>query len=101
MANVLFGIASVLDMFLQVYMFIVLGRVIISWVNADPYNPIVRILMRATEPLFRKLRRYLPFLRNVGGLDFTPLVALGIIYFLQYALVANLFDYARSLKGGF
>ncbi len=97
-SNLIVGIARVLEMFLQMYMFIVLGRVIISWVNADPYNPIVRFLNRATEPLFRRIRRWFPILANMGGLDLTPLVVLGIVYLLQAAVIMNLYDLAAYLK---
>ena len=98
LANVLQGIAAVLELFLQIYMFIILGRVIISWVNADPYNPIVRFLVRATEPLFWRVKRWIPWATNVGGLDFTPLFVLALIFFLQYALVGNLYELVQYLK---
>jgi YggT family protein len=96
-ANVLFGLAKVLDFALSTYFFIILGSAIVSWVNADPWNPIVRFLRRATEPLYFRIRRRFPFLA-AGGIDFTPLVLIGIVYFLQAALVGSLFDYALRLK---
>ncbi|RJO63592.1 MAG: YggT family protein [Myxococcales bacterium] len=97
-ANIIEGIASILNMFLQVYMFIIVGRVIVSWVGADPLNPIVRFLYKATEPIFSKFRRWLPFLRDLGGLDLTPLVALGVVFFLQYAVVQNLVLLSLKMK---
>lgn len=96
-ANVLQGIALVMDFILGAYLWIVIGAAVVSWVGADPWNPIVRFLRQATEPLYRRIRRAFPFL-FLGGLDFTPLVVIAIIYFLQAALVGSLHDYARLLK---
>ncbi len=97
-ANIIKGVALIMEMFLQIYMFIIIGRVIISWVNADPYNPIVRFLVRATEPAFRRVRRWLPMLSNMGGLDLTPLVILAVVFLLQQAVVQNLYDLSLYLK---
>lgn len=95
LANVLSGLAQVLNIVLDLMYYIIIGRVIISWVNADPSNPIVRFLHEATEPLLAPLRRYIP---PIGGtIDLTPLVLLLIVYFLQHALVGILLGYARSL----
>lgn len=97
-ANILQGIAQVFSMFLTIYIYIVIGRVIISWVNADPYNPIVRFLHRATEPAFIRARRWLPWLSNISGIDLTPIVVLAFIYLLQFAVVQNLYELAEQLK---
>ena len=59
------SVAMVLDMVLTLYMWLIIGRVIISWVNADPYNPIVRFLYNATEPVLYRVRRALP--ARTGG----------------------------------
>lgn len=72
---------QLVNLVFQVYTFIVLGRVIISWVNADPYNPIVRFLYSATEPVMQRLRRILPL--QFGGFDFTPIVLLFGLALLQ------------------
>ncbi len=57
------------------YSLVIIGAVLVSWVNADPWNPIVRFLRAATEPVFRWVRRVLPFV-VIGGLDLSPLVVL-------------------------
>lgn len=57
---------------LEVYMWIIMGRVIISWVSADPYNPIVRFIYEVTEPVLGRIRRVIPL--NIGGLDFSPII---------------------------
>lgn len=59
----------------RLYTFVIIGAVLVSWVNADPWNPIVRFLRAATEPVFRWVRRVLPFV-VIGGLDLSPLVVL-------------------------
>jgi YggT family protein len=77
-------------------MWIIIARAVISWVNPDPYNPIVRFLYNATEPVLYRLRRSIPV--HAGGIDFSPIIVLIIIYFLQLLLVQSLYDLARSIK---
>lgn len=92
--NLLFATATILDTLLGIYTFLVLGRVIISWVNADPYNPIVTFLIQATEPALRPIRRWLPFM---GGIDFAPMVLILVILFARSFVVMSLRDLARTL----
>ena len=58
--NFLMAVAQLVEFLLVAYMWIVIGRAVISWVNADPSNPIVRFLYEVTEPPLRRIRRYLP-----------------------------------------
>ncbi len=95
-ANFLIAVAQVLEILLKTYMWIVVARAIISWVNPDPYNPIVRFLYGATEPVLYRLRRALPL--YAGGADFSPIVVFVAIYFLQIFLVQSIYDLARSLR---
>ena len=97
MGNIIIGLATVINMFLNLYFLVVIASALISWVNPDPYNPIVRFLHSATIPVYYKLKRFLPFPLVFGGMDLTPLVVIGIIYFLEYALVANLMKFGQSL----
>jgi YggT family protein len=90
--NVLDAFASLLDLVLTVYMYIIIVRALISWVNPDPYNPIVQFLMRSTEPVLRPVRRLIPMGRI--GIDFSPLIVLFAIIFLRQALVASLHQLA-------
>ncbi len=94
--NFLLAVASVLSWALSIYWWIIIGRAIISWVNPDPHNPIVRFLYNATEPLLYRVRRALPI--TAGGIDFSPLVILGAIMFLQIFLVGSLEHAARNLQ---
>ena len=97
LANLLAAIGEVLGMLLSIMVFIVIARAVISWVNPDPYNPIVRFLHASTDPLLRPLRRFIPLVG--GGIDITPIVLLLILYFLKIALVQTILDYALQLKG--
>jgi YggT family protein len=95
-AHLLEALATVISWLLQLYMWVVIARVVISWVNADPYNPIVRAIINITEPLLYRIRRSLPVF--AGGIDFSPIVVFGGIYFLQIFLVRSLFDLAGRLQ---
>jgi len=95
--NLLIALAQVLNIALTLYLWIVIISALISWVSPDPYNPIVQFLYRATEPVLRPVRRALP---PMGGIDFSPLVVIFIIYFLQFFLVNTLIQFGRALHGG-
>lgn len=95
MDNIILGIARVLDIALEIYMWVIIIRALISWVNPDPYNPIVQFLHRATEPVLRPLRKLIPAWKM--GIDLSPLIAVLIIIFLQYAVIRNLYRLAASL----
>ncbi len=94
MGNLLRATAQVVNMVLNIYMWIVIIAALISWVNPDPYNPIVRFLHRATEPVFQRVRRFIP---PMGGIDLSPLVVLLAIYFLQYFLVTTLLQLSMRM----
>ena len=93
-SNFLNALATLVDLILSAYMWIVIGRAIISWVNADPYNPIVRFLYEVTEPLLARIRRMLPF---GGGLDFSPMILIIAIMFLRSFIVPTLQHFARAI----
>ncbi len=86
--NFMMAIAQLIDFLLTAYMWIIIGRAVISWVNADPYNPIVRFLFDVTEPLLSRIRRLLPV--SMGGIDFSPMILILVIMFLQSFLVPTL-----------
>lgn len=93
--NFLNALAEVLKFGLDAYMIIIIARVIVSWVNADPYNPIVRFLYEATEPFLSRIRRHIPFLG--GGLDLSPMILIIAIMFLKIFLYPTLKRIALSL----
>uniref|UniRef100_A0A831U3Z4 YggT family protein n=1 Tax=Geobacter metallireducens TaxID=28232 RepID=A0A831U3Z4_GEOME len=96
-ANFLLAVAKIADILLTIYLYILIARAIISWVNPDPYNPIVNFLHRSTEPVLSRVRRFLP---DTGGLDLSPIVVLVAIYFLQSFLVRSIYDLAYKMKLG-
>ncbi|HEY7409642.1 MAG TPA: YggT family protein [Vicinamibacteria bacterium] len=97
-ANVLLGLARVLDMVLQVYFWMLIGRAIISWVNADPRNPIVRFLRSVTDPPVELIRRLLPARLRHYPLDIAFLALMGLVLFAQVAVVQTLHDVGLRLR---
>ena len=93
LGNFFSALAYILHKVLWLYMWIIIVRAVISWVNPDPYNPIVRFLYSVTDPVLLALRRRLPLF--YGGIDFSPIVVILVIMFLQQFLVANLYGLAR------
>ena len=96
LANFLKAMAAVLDVALTIYMWVIVIRALISWVNPDPYNPIVRFLYAITEPVLYRIRRYLPVV--FGGFDLSPIVVILCIIFLQKFLVSTLYQLAYRLS---
>ncbi len=94
--NFLNAIAEVLNWVLWAYMWIIIIRALISWVNPDPWNPIVQFLHRATEPVLAPIRRWLPTWRI--GIDFSPLVVILVLIFAQQFLVASLRELAWRMR---
>lgn len=94
-ANFLTALARILDIGLTLYMWLVIGRAVVSWVSADPYNPIVRFLHRATEPVLYAVRRRLPVF--FGGMDFSPMLVILAIVFAKAFVVQTLIRLALRL----
>jgi len=92
----LISVAKVLQLLINIYTFIIAGVVIVSWVGADPYNPIVRFLRQATEPVFGRVRRLLPQALFRTGLDFTPMIVLILLILVENVLVNLLYEWAQS-----
>ena len=96
LGNIILGIAKVLGVVLNIYMWTIIIRALISWVNPDPYNPIVQFLTRVTEPVLRPLRKLVPTWKM--GIDLSPLIAILIIYFLEIAVVDTLARIGSSMR---
>ncbi|MBF0154200.1 MAG: YggT family protein [Magnetococcales bacterium] len=86
--GIFYSIGTLLGFILQIYSWMILARVLLSWVNPDPYNPIVQFLARFTDPVLRPVQRLIP---SVGGMDFSPIVVMMGIMVLQ-RMVAALFS---------
>lgn len=87
-SNLLVAMAQILHIVLNLYLWLVIARAILSWVNPDPYNAIVRFLYSVTEPVLYAIRRRVPAL--FGGIDFSPMIVILVIYFLDSFLVPSL-----------
>lgn len=92
----LYAIAEVISVVLSLYFWIVVISACLSWVNPDPYNPIVRFLRAMTEPVFYRIRRWLPFV-VVGGFDLSPIVVILGIQFLKIFVVTSLMQLAMGM----
>jgi len=77
------GVITIFTSLLNVYVWVVIVSVLISWINPDPHNPIVQFLRGITEPALNGLRRFVPRFLWSTGLDFTPLI---LIVLLQIAI---------------
>lgn len=95
-SNFLIAAAKVLSLVLSIYMWIIIARAVLSWVNPDPYNPIVRFIHNLTEPVLYQIRRRLPVV--FGGIDLAPVVVLIAIVFLEHFVVASLFELAAGMR---
>ncbi|MEJ2689258.1 MAG: YggT family protein [Deltaproteobacteria bacterium] len=95
LSNLLNSIATLIDFVLSAYMWIVSGRAVISWVNPDPYNPIVRFLREITDPVLDRIRRFIPLFG--GGIDFTPVILILLLLFLRSFLVPTLHHMAAAI----
>ena len=97
LGNLVGALATVINYVLMIYMWIIIARAVISWVNPDPYNPIVRFLYSITDPVLLALRRRLPL--SFGGIDFSPVIVILAIFFLRSFLVFSLYGLAGRLGG--
>ncbi|MBI5569255.1 MAG: YggT family protein [Desulfomonile tiedjei] len=98
--NLISALAGVLYTFLHIYTWVVIIAALITWVNPDPYNPVVRFLYSVTEPVFSRVRsvlgRFIPL--HTMGIDFSPLIVLLILLFLQQFLPQTLYEIAASFR---
>jgi len=91
------ALSSVLHIIFMTATIIVIARAVLSWVSPDPYNPIVRIINQLSEPLLSMVRKYLPL---IAGIDFSPLIVLLVIMFLDNFVVATLSRIAHPMIQG-
>lgn len=91
----LMAVANVLNFVLLAFMWIVIARAILSWVNPDPFNPIVRFIHNVTEPVLYQIRTKIPI--NFGGIDLSPILVILVVYFLRDFVVKSLLRFSASL----
>lgn len=97
--NLVFFVFNIISIILQAYMWIIIIKALVSWVNPDPYNPIIRFLDDITEPVLRKVRAVIP-IGNIG-IDLSPIIVIFAIYILQMLLAYlqnDLVSYLIGLK---
>lgn len=94
--NFLFAAAKILDIAITVLYWLIIIRAIVSWVNPDPYNVIVQILYKTTEPFLYPIRRFMPTLS--WGIDISPVIAILLLIFLQHFAVRTLIDLSYRLR---
>lgn len=95
LGNTLIAFATILGGLLQILTYLIIARVILSWVNADPYNVIVRFIIQVTQPVMNLFSRWRLTVKNI---DLTPIVILVLIVFIQTAVVGSLYDYGQRIK---
>jgi YggT family protein len=93
LSNLIYALAQVVNILLTIVYWLILIRALISWFSPDPFNPLVQFLYQMTEPLLQPIRRLLP----MTTIDFSPLIAFVIIFFVKTFLVQTLFDLAYRL----
>lgn len=96
LSTIISAAASVIHMILSLYTWIIIISAVLSWVNPDPYNPIVRTLRTLTEPVLWRARRLMPFL-YINGIDLSPIAVLIALQFLDTVLVSSLGYIAMQL----
>ncbi|MFO8032890.1 MAG: YggT family protein [Desulfohalobiaceae bacterium] len=96
LSNFLLAIAEILNALLSIYFWIIIISAILSWVNPDPFNPVVRILRNLTEPVLYRVRSWLPF-TMLGGIDLSPIVVLLGIQFVKIFLVQSISQMAMGM----
>ncbi|MCR4337350.1 MAG: YggT family protein [Candidatus Omnitrophica bacterium] len=94
LGNIVITLAKLTDVVLTIFFWLVMVRAVISWVNADPFNPIVQFLHRTTEPILEPIRRLLPPM----GLDFSPIIVFLLIMVVKGIVVQSLYDLGIQLK---
>ncbi len=97
LGNLIGAIARILDIIITIFTWLIIARALISWVNPDPYNFIVRFLYKATEPILYWIRKRLPF---GWGIDISPIIAILALLFLRYFLIKSLFVASIKLAAG-
>ena len=89
--NLVLFIARTLEALLNAYFWIVIIAALLTWIEPNPYNPIVRFLYAVTEPVFEWVREHIPVF--FGGIDFSPLIVSIAIQLVQVWLIPTLLYY--------
>jgi YggT family protein len=83
---------------LTIYMWAVIINALLTWVSPDPYNPVIRILRSVTEPVYSRIRRWMPFV-VMGGFDLSPVVVIIAVQIATALLDRLVFDLGMTMRG--
>lgn len=97
LANFLVAIAQIINIIFTILYWLILIRALISWVNPDPFNPVVQFLYKTTEPILEPIRKILPMSLRFG-IDISPIIAFLVIIFFQSFFVRTLMDLSARLR---
>ncbi len=89
------ALATLLHTVINIYIWVIIISALLSFVRPDPYNPIVQILYRLTNPVYAFIRKYVPTL--IGGVDLAPLIVILALQFLDLFAIKLLFALANAL----
>ena len=95
LGNFIAAIATILSYILSALYWLIIIRALLSWVNPDPFNPIVRFINTVTEPILEPFRRIIPSYKI--GIDLSPIFALLLVWFLKLFLISSLMGIAARL----
>jgi YggT family protein len=98
--DVFIAVATIADYLLGIYIWVIIIAALISWVNPDPYNPIVRFLYSVTDPVLRPIRRYTMSITGSLPIDISPIIVIVIIWFFRMTVIKALIRIGYSLGGG-
>jgi len=94
------ALAQLLHLAFQAYIFVILIRAVLSWMGPMPPSPLILVLRRLTDPVFRLVHRWIPF-AIIGGIDISPVIVMLGLYFIDNLITGILMGYAgRLLAGG-
>lgn len=91
MNNLFYALASLIDIIITLYVYIVIARALLSWFNLNPNNTIIRLIRGLTNPPLLFIQKYVP---NFGGLDLSPVILIFAILFAKRILISVLYSLA-------
>jgi len=91
------GIAKLLHIVFNIYYFVLVIRILMSWINPDPYNEIVKTIYKLTDPVLEPIRKHIPL--QIGMLDLSPILVFLLLNFVDYFLVNTLLNIGQRMLG--
>ena len=98
LSNFLIALGQLLKTVAGLYMIVVIASAVITWFPVHPWHPAVRLLRGLTEPVYERIRKYMPDILWNTGIDFTPLIVLLVLYFLNAWIFQTILDTGMSMR---